>query len=77
MNHWDDFDASMRKSEITNPAFVEYVRQTFPNKCIVPDDQDFDLSMDVSTASRAKKAYRAAQSHKLIRMYRDWRVAQN
>jgi hypothetical protein len=77
MNNWDDFDRSIRETDITNPAFVDYVRSVFPDKCVCPDDQDFDLSADISTEARAKKAYRRAQAQKLVRMFREWKVAQN
>jgi hypothetical protein len=77
MNNWDDFDRSIRETDITNPAFVDHVRSVFPDKRVRPDDQDFDLSADISTEERAKQAYRRAQAQKLIRMFREWKVTQN
>jgi hypothetical protein len=77
MNNWDDFDRSIRETHITDPAFVDYVRSMFPDKRVCPDDQDFDLSADISTEERARKAYRRAQAQKLVRMFREWKVAQN
>ena len=77
MNDWDNFDRSIRETDIADPVFVEHVRNAFPDKCVCPDDEDFDLSADISTEERAKKAYRKAQAQKLIRMFREWKVAQN
>jgi hypothetical protein len=77
MNDRDDFDRSIRETDITNPAFVDYVRIVFPDKRVCPDDQDFDLSADTSTEERARNAYRRAQAQKLVRMFGEWKVAQN
>ena len=77
MTDWDDFDRSIREADITIPAFLDYVRSVFPDKRVRPDDQDFDWSPDISTEERARKAYRRAQAQKLVRMFREWKVAQN
>jgi hypothetical protein len=73
----NDFDGLIRDTDINNTAFLEYMRIQFPNNHILPDDEDFDLSADVSTSARAKKAYREAQARKLARMYRDWKATDN
>jgi hypothetical protein len=72
-----EFDGLFRETGIDDPDFLEHMRMQFANGQIVPDDEDFDLSADVSTRSRAKKAYRKAKGRKLLRTYRDWKAAGN
>jgi hypothetical protein len=73
----NEFDGLIRDTDMNVPAFLGHMRIQFPNDHILPDDEDFDLSADVSTSSRARKAYRKAQARKLARMYRDWKAAGN
>jgi hypothetical protein len=73
----NDFDGLIRETDINDPAFLEHMQMQFANDQFVPDDEDLDLSADVSTRSRAKTAYRMAQARKLARMYRDWKAAGN
>ena len=73
----NELDGLIRDTGIDDPAFLEHMQTQFLNKDILPDDEDFDLSADVSTSARAKKAYRKAQARKLARMYRDWKAAGN
>jgi hypothetical protein len=73
----NDFDGLIRETDIYDPAFLEHMQLQFASDQFVPDDEDLDLSADVSTRSRAKKAYRMAQARKLARMYRDWKAAGN
>jgi hypothetical protein len=62
---------------VINPEFVEHVLRQFPDNRVIPDDEDFDLPADVSTKLRARKEYRKAQAHKIVRMYREWKVTRD
>jgi hypothetical protein len=73
----NELDGLIRDTGINDPEFLEHMRTQFPNNHILPDDEDFDLSADVSTSARAKKAYRKAQARKLARIYRDWKAVGN
>jgi hypothetical protein len=73
----NDFGETIPESELSNPAFIMHVRREFSNKYILPDEQDFDASADVSTSMQAKAEYRKAQARKLVRLYRSWKAAQN
>jgi hypothetical protein len=77
MLNWHDIDDAIPASEINNPLFLEHVRQVFPKERIIPDEEDFDLFEDTSTYERVKKAHRHAQARTLVRMFREWRAAQN
>jgi hypothetical protein len=74
MIDWKAIADLIGDSDVTNPEFVELVLRQFPGKRVVPDDEDFDLSADVSTKSRARKEYRKAQVRKIVRMYREWKI---
>ena len=74
MIDWKAIAALIGDSDVTNPEFVAHVLRQFPDQRVIPDDEDFDLSADVSTESRARKEYRKAQARKIVRMYREWKV---
>ena len=67
----------VRFSDVTNPEFVEHVVREFPDDRVLPDDRDFDRSVNVSTDVQATEQYELAQARKVVRMYRGWKVAQN
>jgi hypothetical protein len=64
-------------SDLANLDFVKYLRRQFPDDRVRPDDQDFDLSAEVTTDEQASEQYRLADARKVIRMYREWKAAQN
>jgi hypothetical protein len=64
-------------SDLANLDFVKYLRREFPDDRVRPDDQDFDLSAEVTTDEQASEQYRLADARKVIRMYREWKAAQN
>jgi hypothetical protein len=67
----------IRFSDIENPEFVEHVVREFPDDRVLPDDRDFDRSVNVSTDVQATEQYKLAQARKVVRMYRAWKAAQN
>ena len=64
-------------SDIENPGFVEHVLREFPDDRVLPDDQDFDVSVNVSTDIQIVEQYKLAQARNVVRMYREWKAAQN
>jgi hypothetical protein len=64
-------------SDIENPEFVEHVVREFPDVRVLPDDRDFDRSVNVSTDVQATEQYKLAQARKVVRTYRAWKAAQN
>jgi hypothetical protein len=64
-------------SDIENPEFVEHVVREFPDDRVLPDDWDFDRSVNVSTDFQATEQYKLAQARKVVRMYRAWKATQN
>ena len=77
MIDWKAIAALIGDSDVTNPEFVEHVLRQFPDNRVIPDDEDFDLSADVSTKLRARKEHRKAQARKIVRMYREWKVTRS
>jgi hypothetical protein len=67
----------VRFSDIENPEFVEHVLREFPDDRVLPDDRDFDLSVNVTTDVQIVEQYKLAQARKVVRMYRAWKAAQN
>jgi hypothetical protein len=74
MIDWKAIADLIGDSDVKNPEFVKHVLREFPDSRVIPDDEDFDLSADVSTKFRARKVYRRAQARKIVRMYREWKV---
>jgi hypothetical protein len=64
-------------TDLANMDFLRYLRREFPGDKVLPDDQDFDLSVDVTTDVQARAEYRRAQARKVIRMFREWTAARN
>jgi uncharacterized protein YcbK (DUF882 family) len=64
------------RGDIRNPEFIKHVRREYPDT-LIPDERDFDRSVDASTEIDDHAQYRSAQLRKLKRMYRDWKAAQN
>ena len=77
MKEGEGIASIVRFSDIENPEFVEYVVRQFPDDHVLPDDRDFDRSVNVSTDVQAAIQYRLAQARKVLRMYRAWKAAQN
>jgi hypothetical protein len=77
MSDWKNFLLPIRTRDITNPEFMRHIRREWPDAQVTPDDEDFDLSADVSTDAQASEQYRKAQTRKVIRMYRGWIAARN
>ena len=67
----------VRFSDIEDPEFVEHVLREFPDDRVLPDDRDFDLSVNVSTDVQIVEQYKLAQACNVVRMYRAWKAAQN
>jgi hypothetical protein len=61
---------------IRDPEFLKHVRREYPDE-LIPDERDFERSTDTPTDVEASDQYRAAQLHKLKRMYRSWKAGQN
>jgi hypothetical protein len=73
----EDITNLVRFSDIESPEFVEHVLREFPDNCVLPDDRDFDQSVNVWTDVQAAEQYQLAQARKVGRMYRAWKAAQN
>jgi hypothetical protein len=77
MSDWKNFLLPIRTKDIADPEFMRHISREWPDAQVTLDDEDFDLSADVSTDAQAREQYRKAQSRKIIRMYRGWVAARN
>jgi hypothetical protein len=73
----EDIANLVRFNDIESPEFVKHVLREFPDNCVLPDDRDFNLSVNVWTDVQAAEQYQLAQARKVGRMYRAWKAGQN
>src|SRR5262249_7857199 len=76
MSEWKYIVGPNRAKDLMDAEFVEHVRLAFPDDRVIPDDQDYDFLVDVSTDDEADEQIRFAQARKLMRMYRQWKAGQ-
>jgi hypothetical protein len=67
----------VRVSDLANLDFLKHLRRQFPDDHVLPDDRDFEPLEFPVTDEHAKSQYRRAQARKVIRMYCEWKAAQN
>jgi hypothetical protein len=67
----------MDMKDLMNPAFLEFVREQFPDSPVRPDAQDYDSGAIARTNEEAAGLYREAQARKLMRMYKQWEASLN
>lgn len=63
-------------SDLEDPAFVKHCETQYPDRPLEPYNEDFDRSAKGSTAEEYGDQFRQAQTRKMIRRYREWKVRQ-
>jgi hypothetical protein len=62
----------------SDPAFLEHLEtQMGGRKPITPDAEDLDEAARADTIEEQANQYRLAQARKMLRMYSEWKAAQN
>jgi hypothetical protein len=64
--------------KLADPAFLEHLEtRTGGRKPITPDAEDLDEAARADTIEEQANQYRLAQARKMLRMYTEWKAAQN
>jgi hypothetical protein len=66
-----------KAADLGDPAFIVYLDTLFPDRKIKPDPEDFDLNANPKTVAEQASEYRSAVARKIIRLYGQWKAAQN